>query len=99
MEHTARRRDRGPHDMTVRLRSASLMAELMSAQDLSIRDLADRLPCGKSMVGALIKGTKTTCTDLLGERIAEALRVPASVLFMPAPSVRRGRPCLLKDAA
>ena len=84
---------------TVRLRSSALMAELMRAKELSVRDMADRLPCGKSMVGALSKGTKQTCTAGLGERIAEVLGVPTSVLFLPAPSVRRGRPSTMRDVA
>ena len=84
---------------TVRLRSPALMAELMKAQGFSNRDMADRLPCGKSMVHALASGTKTTCTENLGARIAEVLRVPTSVLFLPAPSVRRGRPSMIKDVA
>lgn len=84
---------------SVRLRSPALMAELMKAQNLTCRDMADRLPCGKSMVNALAKGTKTTCTELLGVRIAEVLGVPTPVLFLPAPSVRRGRPSTVKDAA
>lgn len=99
MQYIARRRGRRHVATTVRLRSATLMAELMRAKELSVRDMADRLPCGKSMVGALSKGTKTTCTEALGDRIAEVLGVPTSVLFMPAPSVRRGRPSTQKDAA
>lgn len=75
------------------------MAELMKAQDFSVRDMADRLPCGKSMVHALASGTKVTCTSGLGDRIAEVLGVPPSVLFLPAPSVRRGRPSIVRDVA
>lgn len=77
---------------SVRLRSSALMRELMTAQGWSGHQLASRLPCGKSMVYALASGEKTTCTALLGERIAEVLRVPTSVLFAPDPSIRRGRP-------
>ena len=88
---------------SVRLRSAALMRELMSAADngrgYSVRDMADRLPCGKSMVHALASGAKVTCTDNLGSRISEVLGVPTSVLFMPAPSVRAGRPSTRQDAA
>lgn len=88
---------------SVRLRSAALMRELMAAanngEGYSLRDMADRLPCGKSMVHALTDGTKTTCSAGLGERIAEVLGVPFQVLFMPAPSVKRGRPSRNLDVA
>jgi hypothetical protein len=81
---------------SVRLRSAALLRELMAAANggsgYSYRDMADRLPCGKTMVGELATGVTATCTESLGDRIAEVLGVPTRVLFAPAPSVKRGRP-------
>lgn len=71
---------------TVRLRSKTLMFELKEARSYSLRDMADRLPCGKSMVHALLTGEKTTCSAKLGERIAEVLGVAPQVLFMPVVS-------------
>lgn len=71
---------------TVRLRSKTLMFELKEARGYSVRDMADRLPCGKSMVSALLTGQKTTCSARLGARIAEVLGVAPQVLFMPVVS-------------
>jgi hypothetical protein len=88
---------------SVRLRSAPLLRELMKAanggQGYSLRDMADRLPCGKSMVHALVSGEKQTCRAELGERIAEVVGVPFAVLFAPAPSIRPGRPSRQQDVA
>lgn len=90
-------------DQSVRLRSHLLLKELRMAanggEGFSLRDMADRLPCGKSMVSALENGEKQTCSAILGERIAEVVGVPFTVLFAPAPSVRRGRPSSRQDAA
>ena len=81
---------------SVRVRSAALLRELMSAADngkgYSRRDMADRLPCGKTMISDLASGETLTCSKALGDRIAEVLGVASSVLFAPAPSVKRGRP-------
>jgi ribosome-binding protein aMBF1 (putative translation factor) len=91
------------HEPSVRLRSATLLKELMrtanNGEGLSLRDMADRLPCGKSMIHALTNGTKQSCTETLGKRIAEVLGVATPVLFMPDPSIRRGRPFKQQDAA
>jgi transcriptional regulator with XRE-family HTH domain len=75
------------------------MAELMKAKGFSSRDMADRLPCGKSMVAELANGSRQTCSEGLGDRIAEVLGVATRILFVPAPSVRRGRPSTRKDVA
>jgi hypothetical protein len=71
---------------TVRLRSHSLLTELVRAKGFTVRDMADRLPCGKSMVHALMTGEKQSCSAYLGERIAEVVGVPTAVLFAPAVS-------------
>lgn len=84
---------------TVRVRSAALLAEAMRTEGLSYRDIADRARCGKSMVGYLATGAKTTCTEMLGRRIAEAVGLRFELLFAPAPSVKRGRPSKHMDAA
>lgn len=77
---------------TVRLLSHKLLQGQLEAKNMSYRDLADRSRCGKSMIGYLASGAKSTCTAELGKRIAEAVGLDYTVLFAPAPSVRRGRP-------
>ena len=81
---------------SVRVRSGALLRELLAAKEYSLRDVADKAQCSKSIVHALITTNpthgKTTCTAALAGRISEVLGVPTSVLFAPAPSVRRGRP-------
>lgn len=83
---------------TVRPRSVPLLRELVAQaprgagqpEGYSVRELADRLPCGKSMVSALLTGTKRSCSQALAERIAEVLGVPFAVLFAPAVSSSSG---------
>lgn len=74
-----------PRD-TVRPRSTALLRELMKAKNYSVRDMADRLPCGKSMISALTTGAKPSCSRALGDRIAEVLGVAPQVLFAPVES-------------
>jgi hypothetical protein len=68
------------------------MANANEGRGFSYRDMAERCSCGKTMIGNLATGEDATCTESLGERIAEVLRVPMPVLFAPDESVRRGRP-------
>ena len=92
---------------SVRPRSVALLRELVAKanrgpgqpEGYSVRELADRLPCGKSMVHALLSGTKTQCSKALGDRIAEVLGVPSAVLFAPVESTSRGRTSRREDAA
>lgn len=82
-------------ERTVRLRSRLLLAELMSTANngkgFSYREMAERCSCGKTMIGNLVTGEDETCTESLGDRIAEVLRVDARILFVPDESVKRGR--------
>lgn len=78
---------------TVRIRSSALLRELVKAKGYTVRDMADRLPCGKSMIHALMtadqttsKDRKYTCSKRLGDRIAEVLGVAPQVLFAPIES-------------
>lgn len=71
---------------TVRLRSPRLLTELVKAKGYTVRDMADRLPCGKSMIHALMTGEKQSCSAYLGERIAEVVGVAPVVLFAPKVS-------------
>lgn len=94
-------------EQSVRLRSNALLRELIAAANggdgYSLRDMADRLPCGKSMIHALVTDNpehrKTTCSEALGRRIAEVVGVPFTVLFAPSPSTHRGRPSRNADRA
>lgn len=89
-------------ERTVRLRSRALFVELMAnannGDGYSYRDMAERCSCGKTMIGNLATGQDETCSESLGERIAEVLRVPTPVLFALDESVKRGRPST-KNAA
>lgn len=82
-------------ECTVRLRSRLLLAELMSTANngkgFSYREMAERCSCGKTMIGNLVTGEDETCTESLGDRIAEVLRVDPRILFVPDESVKRGR--------
>jgi hypothetical protein len=60
--------------------------------DWSVRDLADRCRCGKSIIHDLVNETpvtpsgrkrKDTCSRSLAERIEEALGVKPGLLFEP----------------
>lgn len=63
-----------------------------AAKKLSLREAADRLPCGKSALQALETGKLKTLSKTLGDRIVEVYGAPIEFLFVPAPSVKRGRP-------
>lgn len=93
-----RGRRRMPRE-TVRPRSTALLCELVKAKEFTVRDMADRLPCGKSMVHALMTGEKATCSKQLGDRIAEVLGVPPKVLFAPVVSTHADATSAKKNAA
>lgn len=82
-------------ERTVRLRSRLLLAELMSTANdgkgFSYREMAERCSCGKTMIGNLVTGEDETCSESLGDRIAEVLRVDRRILFVLDESVKRGR--------
>lgn len=82
-------------ERTVRLRSRTLLLELMANANngagYSYREMAERCSCGKTIIGNLATGEDATCSESLGDRIAEVLRVPAPVLFAVDESVKRGR--------
>lgn len=82
----------------VRVRSAALLAELVKAKGFTVREMGDRLPCSKSMIGALMKGTRAHCSLATGERIAEVVGVPTSVLFMPVTSMNEDTAATIMDS-
>lgn len=82
-------------ERSVRLRSRTLLAELLATANngngFSYREMAERCSCGKTMIGNLVTGEDSTCSESLGDRIAEVLRVDPRILFAPDESVKRGR--------
>lgn len=70
----------------MRLQSAGTLSALMKQRGFSMSRLARYAGCSKSFISHLIAGRKTTCTPELAERIAEALEVPLSLLFVPSVS-------------
>lgn len=75
----------------MRLASSDTLRALMAQKGFSHRRLARYCGLkGPGMIDHLVSGRRTSCTPKLAERIAEALDVPLSVLFVPsAPSVSR----------
>jgi transcriptional regulator with XRE-family HTH domain len=70
---------------TYRLRSRILFNELIDGE-WSLRALADRAGCGKTMIWNLKTGEDTTCSQALAERLSEALGIKMSALFAPVSS-------------
>lgn len=83
----------------MRPKSLMLIRELMKSKELTVRDMADRLPVGKSTVGNLLTGKQPTCSPELADRISEVLDIDSAVLFAPSVSAKRGRPSTRSDAA
>lgn len=77
---------RWPKGTWMRLQSPDTLRALMAQRNFSMERLARYSGCSKSMVSHLTSGRKATCTPALAERIAEALEVPVTILFVPHPS-------------
>lgn len=75
----------------MKLRSADTLRALMRQDDFSLARLARYSGCSKSFISHLLAGRRSTCTDELGERIAEALSVPTEILFAPSKSLSKGQ--------
>lgn len=60
-------------------------------RDFSMARLARYAGCSKSFISHLLAGRKNSCTPELAERIAEALQVPVTLLFVPSESADSGR--------
>lgn len=80
---------RWPKGTWMRLQSPDTLRALMAQRNFSMERLARYSGCSKSFISHLTSGRKTTCTDGLGERIAEALEVPLEILFVPSASTVR----------
>ncbi len=65
----------------MKLRSSEILQEFMRHKNFSMNRLARYAGCSHTFIQYLVKGTKTTCTESLAKRIAEALEVPVDALF------------------
>ncbi|MGV9611385.1 hypothetical protein [Nocardia xishanensis] len=64
-----------------RLKSRTALRDAMQAKEVPIRVLAGRAGCGKSMVGLLRSGARTSCSPELAAKLAAALDIPAEHIF------------------
>lgn len=80
---------RWPKGTWMRLQSTDTLRALMAQRNFSMERLARYSGCSKSMVSHLTSGRKSTCSPELAERIAEALEVPLTILFVPSVSTTR----------
>lgn len=64
-----------------RLKSRTALREAMQAQGVPVRVLAERAGCGKSIVGLLRSGARSSCSPALAAKLAAALDVPAEHMF------------------
>ncbi len=64
-----------------RLKSRTALREAMQAKRVPVRVLAERAGCGKSIVGLLRSGARSSCSPELAAKLAAALDVPAEHLF------------------
>lgn len=70
----------------MRLQSGDTLRALIRQRGLNQTRLAAAAGCSASFINGLCAGTKSSCSDALGARIAAALEVPATVLFVPTES-------------
>lgn len=71
----------------MRLQSADTLQALMDQRGFSLGRLARYAGCSKGFISHLTSGRRRTCTPKIAERIAEALEVPLSILFVPSTSI------------
>lgn len=84
-------RKRWPKGTWMRLRSGSLLRELMNTKHLSNADVGLSAGVGRTFISALVNERRTSCKPTVAERIAERLEVPLEVLFVPRASAASGR--------
>lgn len=86
-------RRRWPKGTWMKLQSRDILRSLMEDErrNFSMSKLARYSGCSKSFISHLLAGRKTSCTPELAERIAEALDVPVTLLFVPGESADCGR--------
>lgn len=84
-------RKRWPKGTWMRLKSGSLLRELMNTKRLSNAEVAMSAGVGRTFISALVNERRTSCTPAVAERIAERLEVPLEVLFAPKASAVSGQ--------
>lgn len=65
----------------MRLRNPKLLADYMAANDFTQARLARYAGCSRQFIHLLLKGERQTCTQAVGSRIEEAMRVLPGTLF------------------
>jgi Helix-turn-helix. len=86
MAHDPRKRGKW-----VRLRSQDIFRSFIKDRKLSYKQVGDMAGCHKSMIGQLVNGDRTTCTEDLALSIARVFNVPMEALFVPSPSAISSR--------
>lgn len=70
----------------VKLISSRAFAEYMKHRGFTVRTLADRVGCSRSLIGHLRSGERDTCKPATARGIEKALDAPAGSLFIPKVS-------------
>lgn len=66
----------------VKLISAHAFAEYMRHRGFTVRSLAARVGCSRSLIGHLRSGERDTCQPATARKIEKALDAPAGSLFV-----------------
>lgn len=82
-------RKRWPKGTWMKVNSPDALAELMKEKRIGYDRMARYAGVSKGFISHLAKGRRTTCTPLVGARIAESLGVPYSLLFTVTSSTER----------
>ena len=71
----------------MKLRSATLLDELIKLKGFNQTSLAEAAVCSRQMIGNLVNEHETGCGQLLAGRICSALEEPIDKLFIPDPAM------------
>ncbi|MFG1796742.1 helix-turn-helix domain-containing protein [Nocardia sp. NPDC049149] len=66
---------------SAQLRNRTALRDAMTAKRFTVRQLASRAGCGKSIIGFLRSGARRSCSPELAAKIAAALEIPTDELF------------------
>lgn len=81
---------RWPRGTWMRLKSGSLLREMMNTRQASNADVALAAGCGRTFISALVNGRRNSCTPIVAERIALYFGVPLGLLFEVKTSADSG---------